>query len=271
MLRAIITAMAISAPWMAVAQQGDLMAALSIDKVMDVMAQEGMKDGEVLRETLLPQAPASRWRNTLSGIYDPQAMSEAFQSTFMVEIDDRGGVTAPMTEFFMSPLGSKVVAAELEARGSLLDDAAEDRARLTVEEMRSSKDPRLAQLQDFAEANDLIEMNVAGALNASLAFSQGLQAAGGLDASVTEQDLLRDAWAQEPLMRGETEAWLYPYLVTAYSELTGEEMDAYTAFSRSRDGQTLNVALFAGFDEMYRGISRQLGSAMGREINGRDI
>jgi len=272
MLRAIITSIAFtSLPVMAGAQQADLLKALQIDRVMTVMAAEGMKDGQQLRETLLPTIPATRWKAALSDIYDTEEMGQSFEATFLAELGASSGTTAPMLEFFASDLGTKIVTAELDARQALLDDAAEDRARLTVDEMQAKGDPRLGQLQAFAEANDLIEMNVAGALNASFAFSRGLQSAGGFDAAVTEQDLLSEAWAQESLIRSETEAWLYPYLVTAYAGLTAQELDAYTAFCRSSEGRTLNAALFAGFDDMFRTISYDLGRLTGRQINGRDI
>lgn len=271
MLRAIITSVAFTFPAVAGAQQADLLDALQIDRVMAVMAAEGMKDGEMLRETLLPETPVARWNTALGHIYDVTTMGQSFEARFMAELGTSGETVAPMLEFFGSDLGQKIVTAELDARQALLDDAAEDQARLTVEEMRMASDPRFAQLQAFAEANDLIEMNVAGALNASYAFSQGLQAAGGLDVDMTEQDLLREAWAQEPVIRSETETWLYPYLVTAYAGLTAEELDAYTAFSRSGEGRILNAALFAGFNDMFRAISFDLGRLTGLQINGRDI
>ena len=46
--------------------------------------------------------------------------------------------------------------------------------------MIADQDPRIVLLRDLVEANNVIEVNVAGTLNANFAFLQGMAAAGGL-------------------------------------------------------------------------------------------
>jgi hypothetical protein len=137
--------------------------------------------------------------------------------------------------------------------------------------MAQDMDPRLALIRDFAVAGDLIEMNVAGAMNANLAFYQGMADSGGAAAEMTEEEILSDVWGQEPQVRADTEEWLFPYLVMAYEPLSDEDLEAYTAFWESAAGKRLNTALFAAFDVVFTDISRDLGRAAARQMQGDDI
>lgn len=272
MLRALFTAAALLVAAPAMAQDaGALERALRIDEVMEVMALEGVADGAVLRDELLPDTSATRWNRTLRRIYEPARMHPVFAKAFAADLATRGGVTQAMLDGVAADPVRKAIAAEIAARHILLDDAAEDRARLEVEEMRVARDPRLAALHRFSEVNGLMEMNVAGGLNATLAFFHGMQAAGAFPDGITEQDMLRDVWGQEAAIRHETEVWLDPYLLTAFRPLSDAELAAYTDFSATHEGQALNAALFAGFDALFVEVSRQLGLAAGREMLGHDI
>ncbi|WP_128254122.1 DUF2059 domain-containing protein [Falsirhodobacter deserti] len=274
MLRTILTAIALwafCAPIAARAQEAELERALRIREIIDVMVEEGVTDGQILRADMFPDASAGRWTRILKQVYDDDRMHGIFSEAFQADLSASGGATAGMTEFFTSDIGQKVIQAEIAARRALMDDAAEDQARLAVEKARDAGDPRLDMLRDYAETNALVEMNVAGGLNASLAFFRGMRDAGALGDSITEQDMLRDVWAQEGVIRSETEAWLYPYLLMAYQDLKADDLARYIEFSASRDGQILNNALFAGFDAVFVEVSYRLGLAAGRQLQGLDI
>ena len=45
----------------------------------------------------------------------------------------------------------------------------------------------------------------------------------------------------------------------------------YVGFSTSAEGQIANAALFAAFDTVFAPISRALGVAVARELQGQDI
>jgi hypothetical protein len=153
----------------------------------------------------------------------------------------------------------------------LLDDAVEDAAKVAAADMAQDHDPRLALIRDFAVAGDLIEMNVAGAMNANLAFYQGMAETGGFAEEMTEDQILSDVWGQEPQVRADTEEWLFPYLALAYQPLSDEDLEAYTAFWETAAGKRLNTALFAAFDVVFTDISRDLGRAAALQMQGDDI
>ena len=53
--------------------------------------------------------------------------------------------------------------------------------------------------------------------------------------------------------------------------LSKAELDAYIAYSESPAGQQLNAALFAAFDGVFTPVSKALGLAVARELQGQDI
>ena len=65
--------------------------------------------------------------------------------------------------------------------------------------LQESDPDRVDQLTAFIEANQLVERNVAGGLNGSLAFYKGLVDGGGFE--MPEDQILQDVWSQEPEIR----------------------------------------------------------------------
>jgi len=57
------------------------------------------------------------------------------------------------------------VSFEISARRALLDDAIEEAAKVIWQDLQGEFDPRTELIERFVEVNDLIEENVAGAMN----------------------------------------------------------------------------------------------------------
>lgn len=239
---------------------------LRIPELLEVMHDEGMDYGRTLAEQMFDNADEPGWEATVGAIYDTGRMRAVFAEGFDRVIAEDPALAAEGAAFFSGEPGAKIIGLELEARRALLDPDVEDAARLAFQDMVAAGDPRIDLLEGFARTNDLIEANVAGALNANLAFLKGMAAAGQ-----TEDDLLAEVWAQETQVRAETRDWLFPFLALAYQPLTDEELRAYVEFSASPAGQLLNRALFAGFDGVFVLVSGDLGEAAGLELRGRDI
>lgn len=239
--------------------------------LIGILRQEGVDYGAQLEADMFPGAGGQGWQATLGLIYDGPRMEEALVAALTRELAKSPGDIAAMQGFFGSDLGQKVLKLEIEARRTLLDDAAEEAARIAWEDLGSGGTARVDQLERFVAANDLIESNVMGALNASLAFYQGMQEGGAFGGEMTEEQMLTDVWGQEADVRQQTTEWLYPYLTLAYGPLSDEELDRYLAFSESAEGQVLNAALFVAFDEVFTPISRALGVAVARQMAGQDI
>lgn len=249
-----------------------LLTTLRIPEMIAVMQDEGIAYGDELEEQLFPGAGGARWDEAVARVYDEPALLERFQSAFAARLAADPQAMDQIAGFFGTDRGQQILILEIEARRALLDEAVEEAAAVSVDDMRARDDPRLALLERFATANDLIEQNVSGALNANFAFYQGMSDGGAFDgAKMTEADMLAEVWAQEPDIRAETESWLYPFLALAYKPLSDADVEAYLAFSESEAGRAMNAAMFAAFDEVFREISHDLGRAAAEMLSGRDI
>ena len=71
--------------------------------------------------------------------------------------------------------------------------------------------------------------------------------------------------------RAKAEDWLFPFLALAYVALSEDDLRAYIAYSDTPEGQMMNTALFAAFNDLFNKISYDLGLAVGREMAGQDI
>jgi hypothetical protein len=245
---------------------------LQIGAILEVMREEGLDYGTTLEPDLFPGKGGAGWMAQVSRIYDVAAMQAQFDAALVAALaaEDAAALDA-MEGFFGSDRGQRILMLEIEARRALLDEATEEAAKVNLEEMDAEGDPRLALIRKFAEINDLVEMNVAGALNANLAFFKGMAEGGAFEGEMTEDQMLSNVWSQEPDIRGETEVWLYPYLALAYQPLSDDDMDAYLAFSELDAGKALNAAVFAAFDDLFTAISADLGRAAARQMQGEDI
>lgn len=244
---------------------------LRVDELIAVIRLEGLDYGAQMEEDLLSGKGGSSWQAAVARIYDARAMRVHFDGAFARSIGAAEDTVQDILEFFGTPLGDRILVLEIEARRSLLDPAVEEAARARLEDMIVEEDPRLDLLQRFAEVNQLVESNVSGALNANLALFQGMAEIGDLTENMTEEQMLADVWAQEPEIRTETEEWLMSYLALAYGPLSDEELGTYIHFCETEAGQKLNSALFAAFDQVFTGISRNLGRAVARQMIGEDI
>jgi len=245
--------------------------ALRMREVFAIMREEGLAYGSELEAELFPDRGGDRWKRAVQAIYDPERVYPAFHDVLVAELADQSIDLAPMLSFFTSDLGRRAIALEVSARRALLDQAVEDASRLRLDEMRAEADPRLETIGEFVAANDLVDANVTSSMNAYFAFYRSLASAGAFGADVTEGEILEDVWRQEPQMRGETEIWINSFLAMAYAPLSDAELRSYIDFSRTEAGQTLNRALFAGFDVIFVDVSDRLGTAAAGILGDKDL
>lgn len=244
---------------------------LRIADVMAVMRDEGVVYGSDLQAELFPGADEARWQGVVAGIYETGAMQQRFDAVFGPEMAANPAALEATLEFFASERGQQIVELELAARRALLDEAVEEVAKARVDEMRRDDDPRLRTITRYADANDLVELNVAGALNANLAFYRGMVSGGAFEGGLTESEMLADVWSQETEVRRETQEWLFPFLTLAYQPLSDDDLRAYLRFSETPPGQVLNAALFAGFDAVFEALSQDLGLAAAQMMSSQDL
>lgn len=248
-----------------------LQKAMKIPDTISVLRDEGIAYGQSLEEELFPGQGGAAWGEAVDVIYDTPSMEQRFDTALEGELAGDASTLAAAESFFASERGQRILTLEVEARRALLDQEVEDAAKARAEEMVAERDPRMDALRRFAEANDLIEANVQGALNANLAFYQGMAEVGAFGDEMTEEQMLDDVWGQEGDVRSETKDWLFPYLALAYGPLPDEDLEAYIDFSLTPEGQKLNAALFVAFDAVFSEISRNLGRAAAKQMMGQDI
>lgn len=241
---------------------------MRIDALIDIMRTEGLAHGQSLGRDMLGAGPNPGWAATVDTIYDADRMSATVQTLF---VDALEGVRLdPVLDFFESDTGQEVITLELAAREALMDEMVEDAARARYQEIiDDGGSERFDRLTAFIEANDLIERNIAGTLNASLQFYTGLVDGGAI--AMTESDILREVWGSEPDTREDTTEWVYGYMLLAYRPLDDDGLEAYIAVSGTEEGAALNSALFEAFNTMYDDISYALGRAVSEQMSAQEL
>ena len=243
--------------------------ALGMPELVEVMREEGLSYGESIAAEMFSAREAEAWQAFVSEIYDAERMTQDLRIGFDTALT--GADIDAMLAFFTSEPGRSIVALEVSARRAMLDDAIEEASKDTAARAREEGTPRFDQIDAFVMANDLIETNVAGAMNASLAFYRGMLDGGAYGGEVTLSDLVADLWASEAETRQSTTEWVYAFLMLAYQPLSDADLDAYTAFSETPAGRDLNRALFAAFDATFDDISHALGLAAAQLMAGQDL
>lgn len=246
-----------------------LLMAAGMPALLEIMREEGLEHAEILRTDMFPTRAETQWPEMIDAIYDTDRMGAIMLDELAADL--KPWYIDPLQDFFDTERGREIVALEVGARQAMMDPAVEAASTEMLEQMRAAGSERLTLLEDFATVNDLVEMNVAGALNANFAFRSGLLAGGSLNDVAGEEDLLRDVWAQEDEIRQDTAIWLFSYLALAYQPLEQADIEAYIELSQSEAGQAFNTYLFGAFDELFQTVSYDLGLAAARFLTGEDL
>jgi hypothetical protein len=247
-------------------QVQDLYAALQLPEILEVMRQEGISYGAKIGEDLFPVAIDPDWSAQVELIYDISRMRAQSEAAFTAEL--AGADVPAMLAFFTTEPGQSFSMLEVSARRAQLDEAVEATSKDTAAMAMADNTPRYQLIRRFAEANDLIETNVVGALNSNYAFYQGLMQGGAAQPGLTDDEVLASVWDQEPEIRRTTTEWVMSFLLMAYQPLSDADLEAYIAFSETPAGADLNRAVFNAFDQMFIDISRELGIASAKYMVG---
>ncbi len=248
------------------AELAELERALGLPQIIAVMQEEGRAYGADIADSMLPGGVTPRWSQMVARIYDADKMAGIVSNGFRKTME--GTDTDPLLAFFQSETGKQIVELEIAARRAFLDEGTEAAARLAFLDMPAG-DPHLKAVADYIKVNELVEFNVVGGMNSNYMFYRGLIDGGAVE--MGEAEVLADVWSEEDATRTDTREWMFAFLTAAYSPLKVEQIEAYTALSRTPEGAALNRALFAGFDQMYSEISLLLGLATAQMMGGEDL
>lgn len=243
---------------------------LQLSAVVEVMAQEGVEYGGVLAESLFTAGPVpATWTDAVADIYDAEAMAAAVLSS--LEATLAGEDVGAMLAFLETEQAQALVGLEVSARRVMIDDDVEEAAKEAAAVALAEEAPRVDLVRRYAEANDLIETNVVGALNTNYAYFMGLMDGGAMGSDTSEGDILADVSSQEPQIRADTTEWVYAFLLLAYGPAPDADIEALIDFSDSEAGQALNRAVFAAFDGLFGDISHGLGLTAARYMTTQEI
>ncbi|OAN71489.1 hypothetical protein A8B82_04160 [Sulfitobacter sp. EhC04] len=259
--------LALALPAHADARLSVLVDVLHLDEVALILRDEGLDSAEDLNTDMLNGQGGAGWQLQVEAIYDPARIVEAVREALGQELE--GEALEQAIDFFASDLGGQIVALENSARVAIQAPDVEAAARLRFAELSETADPRLEMLRRFVADGDMVERNVATALNSNFQFMRGLADGNGLD--MTEDEMLADVTGEAEVIREDTEGWLFGYLLMAYSPLTDEQLQAYIDFGTTPAGQAVNRGLFDGFGAAYEDISYALGRAVALNMTAQDL
>ncbi|TNC51223.1 hypothetical protein FHG66_06675 [Rubellimicrobium rubrum] len=239
--------------------------ALLLPQVIDLMAEEGREYGETLAESLFGGGTTpAEWSEAVATVYDENHLADQVLDSLATGLE--GQDTSAMLAFLESENGRRVSKLEVDARTAMLDDDVEQQAKEAAAVAIAEGSPRIDLLRRYAETNDLVDTNVAGAMNANVAYFLGLMDGGALNSDMTEDDILSGVWAQEAQIRADTTEWVYSFLLKAYEPASDEDIQAYLEFSETEPGRALNRAVFDAFDQRLVDVSRKLGLVAARYL-----
>ena len=178
-----------------------ILEAMQTEALLKVLQDEAVKAGADLADSMMPGRPVEGWTQTVARINAPSRTGPLLSRRFAEALEGRHA--GAILDYLTTPLGRRIVGLELSAREALRDPSVQDAVLADYAEMRREGDPRADQIDAFIKANDLIDANVVGALNANAAFLKGMGAAAAGDAAdrLSEADILTQVWQQEPELR----------------------------------------------------------------------
>ncbi len=237
-------------------------------ETFDVMRLEGLSNDKAMAEDMFGNADDPSWQRSLEVVYDTGRMMATYTDQMRASLTQDPDLVADVGVFLGSDLGQRIIGLELEARRTALDPMALGAAREVFAEMERTDKDRMALIERMVVAGDLIEGNVATALNANIAFSRAMTKATQFGTPLDEDKILSLAWAQEPDIRVAVADFLYPLLALAYAPLTDEELTTYVEFFESEAGQRFNAAVTRAFEPVMVDLSARLGAEAGRLMSG---
>ncbi|MFN3278518.1 MAG: hypothetical protein ACK41Y_08970 [Paracoccus hibiscisoli] len=245
---------------------------LQLADLMPLLQQEAVSEAARMEADGLIAGGGLPWARVVERIHQPDRMEALFREGLgeaMARADpatiDRG------LAFHASGLGRQVVGLEISARRALQEDGVEDQARAAFAQGFAADQPRAVAIARMIDDADMVAPNVAGGLNAAIAFSRGYAAAGGFDMPPDDRQMMSDAWAQRDQIEAEATAWLQGFLMLAYGPLEDAALSDYARHVASAEGQALSQLLFAGFDRVFAQTSYDMGVAAALRGQGQQL
>lgn len=213
---------------------------------------------------LLPEIDPQGWAEALDALYAPERAFSDFETTwdgFDVSAETREEILA----FYHSPLGQRVVAAQVAAVGAMATAEGLTAAREAYAEAEAADDPRLAVQSDYRIAMNSLDRSIATQLNSQLAFWRGLRDGLGTGAEAimgSESDFMTQLSSGLTARRASQEERLAVTNFAHFSTFSEDEMARMLAFNLSPPGRALNGTAFLIYETMSDSREYALGQIM---------
>jgi len=240
---------------------------LKVDRYVEITRSEGLEDLDSLAQDFTGQPATAQLSEQMHKIYAPERMRETIRAALETGLSE-DQITALLI-VLDSDLGERALELEVAARVAMGNTDIEDAAKQAWFEAEEERPWLAARVGEMIEINDLLERNVAGALNSNFRFYQGLADGGGIELS--EDDMLNQVWSQEPEIRTTSADWIGAYLHLAYEPLSEDDLETYIAFWNTTPGRALNAAIFAGFNTLYDDISYATGRVLALNMGTQEL
>ena len=230
-------------------------------EMVSILHDEGLSMALHSDMDLLGREGGPRWEGALQAIYDEKTLQGELHAQFEQQLAP--DQVSALCDFYERADMQDIIQHEIAARRAFLDLEFEQLARDRWLQGDTS-DNLDDTIRHYVDLNDLIELNVMGALNSNYVFLNTLnQTLTDVTGQMSEQDILSHVWSQEVDIRTDTTEWIFAYLHTAYAPIDHTALERYVAFSATPTGQALNQALFTAFDAVYLRLSGDLGRVVG--------
>jgi hypothetical protein len=228
---------------------------IATERLFAVLAQEYVAMAQSMQQAE-PGMLGEDWLRAMTALYDARAMEALYRQALDARLAARPDVTDEIVTFAQSDLGREIIAREIETRAAMLDPD-----WTPVAPPAKDAELLLATVASVIEGFDLVEGNVASALNAHLDDARGFFEA--LEMPFDTPEMVTALYASEPELRETTEGWLRDFLITAYAGLSPEALDLLARQSRDPLHRAFVRAQMAAFEAAFEGRAHEAGVLRG--------
>lgn len=238
----------------------------ALDDVAASMAEQGgdiAKEGEAIGE---PDAFAAAWRKAALATFAPDKLKASMAKRLAGKLKPQEAFA--VEDFYRSPLGQRIVAAEIAAGGKAGQEQMIAEAAKLMEALLADK-KRKAAIDAVGKAIQIEEISTAIALNVSRAVMIGLASVNTGGGRMTLEDIERAIEQQKGEIASQMGAVATLSMAFAYRALPMDDLEAYEAFLKSGPGAKYTDIVLKSLDAVLSEGGLAFGRALAVEL-GRD-
>lgn len=238
----------------------------ALDDVATSMADQGgdiAKEGEAIGE---PGAFAAAWRKAALATFAPDKLKTSLAKRLTGKLSPQEAFA--VEDFYKSPLGQRIVAAEVAAGGKAGQEQMMAEAAKLMEGLLADQ-KRKAAIDAVGKAIQIENISTSIALNVSRAVMIGLASVETGAGRMTIEDIEQAIEQQKGEVATQMGAFATLSMAFAYRSLPMDDLKAYEVFLRSGPGAKYTDLVLKGLDAVLSEGGLAFGRALALEL-GRD-